>query len=59
MTYEEKGGIYALDVNNLKKDSFLGERISFISVDEVESIRIDSDLNYWIADRILREDYCQ
>ena len=59
MTYEEKGGIYALDVNNLKKDSFLGERISFISVDEVESIRIDSDFNYWIADRILREDYCQ
>jgi len=59
MTYEEGGGIYALDVNNLKTDSFLGEKISFIEVNEVEAIRVDSDLNYWIADKILREDYCQ
>lgn len=53
--YEECGGIYALDVNNLKTDSFLGESISFIEVGQTEAIKIDSDLNFWIAERIDRE----
>lgn len=52
-TYEEKGGIYTIDVNNLKLDSFLGESISFIEVEDEVTIRIDSDLNLWIAERIL------
>ena len=56
-TYEEIGGIYALDVNNLKTDSFLGESISLIEVGEAESIRIDSPFNFWVAEQVLKRKY--
>lgn len=55
ITYEEGGGIYVFDVNNLKTENFLGNSISFIEVNEKEFIRIDSDFHYKIACQILRD----
>jgi hypothetical protein len=56
VTYEERGGIYALDVENLRKSgNFLGDSVSFIELDEKEGLRIESDFTLSIADSFLRE----
>lgn len=54
-TYEEKGGIYALSLSNLKTDSFLGKSISFIEISEVEALRVKSDFTFWMAEQIARQ----
>lgn len=51
--YEERGGIYAIDVANLTTDDFLGSTISHIEVDEIEGLRMDTEFNLWTARRLL------
>jgi len=57
ITYEERGGVYALGVDNLKTDSFLGGSISYVEVDELGSLRIDSDFNFWVAERLVNQGF--
>ena len=52
--YEERGGIYAFNAQNLEQKTFLGKSVSFIEVEEFNSLRIDSDFKKWIATEAIK-----
>jgi CMP-N,N'-diacetyllegionaminic acid synthase len=59
ITYEERGGIYAIDPNNLKTDSLFGTSVSFIEMSETEGLRIDCDLHMWMAEQFLKTGFLE
>ncbi|MEO5335327.1 MAG: glycosyltransferase [Magnetospirillum sp. WYHS-4] len=54
VTYEERGGLYALTLDNLHGEHFLGKSVSFVEIDEAEGLRIDSDYHFWLAEQMLK-----
>ena len=44
-------------LRNLKNEYFLGKSTSFIEVEELVGLRIDSDYNFWIAEQMLSTGY--
>lgn len=52
--YRENGAIYLSKTPVIKKDSFLGTKIGHITMLPEESVKIDSEFNYWLAEKILK-----
>ena len=53
--YRENGTIYLSKASAIKKDNFLGNKIGHIVMLPEESIKIDSEFNYWLTEKIIRE----
>jgi len=53
--YKENGAIYLSKASVIKKDNFLGAKIGHITMLPEESIKIDSEFNYWLAEKIIKE----
>lgn len=53
--YRENGAIYLSRLSAIKKDSFLGERIGHVVMLPEESVKVDSEFNYWLAEKIIKE----
>ncbi len=53
--YRENAAIYLSRTSVIKKDNFLGKRISHITMLPDESIKLDNEFNFWLADKIIRE----
>lgn len=53
--FRENGAIYLSRVSCLKNNTFLGERVGHITMLPEESIKIDSEFNYWLAGKIIKE----
>lgn len=53
--YRENGAIYLSRISSIKKDNFLGTKIGHITMLSEDSIKIDSEFNYWLAERIIKE----
>lgn len=53
--YKENGAIYLSKTSMIRKDNFLGAKIGHIVMLPEESVKIDSEFNYWLAEKILKE----
>lgn len=53
--YRENGAIYLSRLPCINKDSFLGKKVGHITMLPEESIKIDSELNYWLAEEIIQK----
>lgn len=53
--YKENGAIYLSRMSAIKKGNFLGRKIGHIVMLPEESIKIDSDFNFWLAEKIIKE----
>jgi CMP-N-acetylneuraminic acid synthetase len=53
--YRENGAIYLSRTSAIKRDSFLGNSISHIAMLPEESIKIDSEFNFWLAEKVIGE----
>lgn len=51
--YRENGAMYLSKTSVIKKDGFLGSKIGHILMLPEESIKVDSEFNYWLAEKIL------
>ena len=52
--YEETGAIYVSWTNVITTENFLGEKIGHIVMTPEESVHIDSEFDFWLAEQILR-----
>lgn len=52
--YEENGAIYVSWTNAITMENFLGERIGHIVMTPEESVHIDSEFDFWLAEQILK-----
>lgn len=53
--YRENGAIYLSRMAVIRKDSFLGTRVGHITMLPQEGIKVDSEFNFWLVDKIIRE----
>lgn len=53
--YEENGAIYVSWTNVITMENFLGERIGHIVMTPEESVHIDSEFDFWLAEQILKK----
>ena len=53
--YRENGAIYLSKISAIKKNNFLGEKIGHIVMLPEESVKIDCEFNYWLAEKIIKE----
>lgn len=53
--YRENGAIYLNRTDTVLAGKFLGERIGHITMLPEESVRIDSDYEFWLAEKIASE----
>ena len=57
--YEENGAIYASRTGVITENSFLGKSIGHITMTREESIHIDSEFDFWVAERMVTEGVCR
>lgn len=53
--YKENGAIYLSKTSAIKKDNFLGTKLGHIVMLPEESIKVDSEFNFWLAEKIIKE----
>ncbi|MDP2943431.1 MAG: hypothetical protein Q8O36_08025, partial [Candidatus Omnitrophota bacterium] len=53
--YRENGALYLSKTSAIKKDNFLGAKIGHIMMLPEESIKIDTEFNYWLTEKIIKE----
>lgn len=53
--FRENGSIYLSKTSAIKKDGFLSGRIGHITMLPEESIKVDSEFNYWLTEKIIKE----
>ena len=53
--YKENGAVMLLRSDNLSKDSFLGKNVGHIQMMPEESIKINSDYEFWLTEKILMD----
>jgi CMP-N-acetylneuraminic acid synthetase len=53
--YRENGAVYLARSGLVKKGSLLGNRVGHITMLPQESIKVDSEFNFWLADKIIRQ----
>lgn len=53
--YKETGGILLSLRKFVKRKSRIGDKIGLIELDELEGVDIDSRLNWWVAERFLKQ----
>lgn len=54
--YKETGAIYVVNKANLERDELLGSAIGHIEMSRMESWRIESDFDFWVASRIIESE---
>lgn len=53
--YEENGAIYVVKRESLEKtQNMIGKRVTYIEMTEEESVRINSEFDFWLAEQILK-----
>jgi len=53
--YKENGAIYLSKISAIKKNNFLGTKIGHTVMLPEESVKVDSEFNFWIAEKIIKE----
>lgn len=53
--YKENGAIYLSRISAIKKDNFLGSRVSHITMLPQESVKIEDKFDHWMAGKIIEE----
>lgn len=53
--YRENAAIYLSRVAAIKKGNFLGNKVSHITMLPEESIKLDTEFNYWLARKVIKE----
>jgi CMP-N-acetylneuraminic acid synthetase len=53
--YRENGAIYLSKIQAIKNGNFLGSKIGHIMMLPEESVKVDSEFNYWLAEKIIKE----
>lgn len=53
--YRENGAIFVSETRVITRENFLGRKIGHIVMTLEESLRIDSEFGFWLAEQIMRE----
>jgi CMP-N-acetylneuraminic acid synthetase len=53
--YRENAAVYLSRTSQISKDSFFGDELGHIMMLQEESIKIDSEFNFWMAEKLLLE----
>ncbi len=51
--YKENGALYVTKSDAIRSGGFLGKRISYIEMSSKESLRLESDFDFWVAEQML------
>jgi len=51
--FKENGALYLTSAGLIRSGGFLGERISYIEMAPHESLRLETDFDFWVAERVL------
>jgi CMP-N-acetylneuraminic acid synthetase len=52
--YKENGAVYVVKASSIRSGGFLGQKISHIEMSTQESIRLQTDFDFWTAEQLLR-----
>ncbi len=52
-TYRENGALYVLKAGNLFTGTFLGDRVGYIEMFEHESVRLESEYDFFVAEALV------
>jgi CMP-N-acetylneuraminic acid synthetase len=52
--YKENGAIYVVKAASVRAGGFLGQRISHIEMSNYESLRLQTDFDFWTAEQVIR-----
>jgi CMP-N-acetylneuraminic acid synthetase len=55
--YKENGAIFLSKSDVIKNNKLIGESVGHISMLQEESIKINSDYEYWLAEKLLRGEF--
>ena len=53
--YKENCALYLSRVSSITKDNFLGKRIGHITMLPQESIKLDNEFDFWLAEKVAKE----
>jgi CMP-N-acetylneuraminic acid synthetase len=53
--FKENGALYVTSARLIRSGGFLGTRVSYIEMSPEESVRLQSDFDFWLAEQMLKE----
>jgi CMP-N-acetylneuraminic acid synthetase len=53
--FKENGALYVTSARLIRSGGFLGSRVSYIEMSPEESVRLQSDFDFWLAGQMLKE----
>jgi CMP-N-acetylneuraminic acid synthetase len=51
--FKENGALYVVRAENVRKGRFFGEHVGYVEMTRAESLRLESEYDFWIAEQIL------